>query len=411
MPDPNNPIIIPNDPNIKPDLGTPPPPTIVLDDIAKPVDDITKVIPDADKVSIPNNNPDIIPAVNSDDVVTPVEVEIEGVTYTLDDAGNALLNGNIVYTADQLEDQGGEDDYITLIEQNTGLQVLDETGNPIQFENSVEGLVAREKAIVEKVKNETRKNVLNELTSTNPEITQILNYKKLHGTIEGFKLNTDYSTVSFVENDKENHKQLISEELRVKGLSQKDIDITLKGLEIDNSLATRAKESEAYLLTITNERNQRIQQEIADKQRIQTEQLEKVYGVTFENKKVKPLNVEGSIYDLIVTKGKINDFEIPTSGIVVTKNGKKEVLTREAIFNYIAIATPNGYSQAQIDDAAYTENNSNKIARYLKNLLGQPSSTSQPVKLIKKVKGVPSNVINNNKPGGSDKIVFNFKTN
>lgn len=407
MPDSNSPIVPPVNPNITPDLGTPPPPNIVIDDTVAPADDTTKVVPPVDPVVIPTSTPDaVVPEPTS-----PTEVEIEGVTYTLDVAGNAVLNGNIVYTADQLEEQGGGEDYITLIEQNTGLQVLDETGNPIQFENSVEGLVAREKAIVEKVKNETRNSVLNELTSRNPEITQILNYKKLHGTLEGFKLNTDYSTVSFIEGDKDNHKQLISEELRVKGLSQKDIDITLKGLEIDNSLSDRAKESEAYLLTVTNERNRRMQQEIADRERIQTEQIEKVYGVTFENKKVKPLNIEGSIYDLIVTKGKINDFEIPTSGIVVTRNGRKEVFTREAIFNYIAIATPNGYSQAQIDDAQYIENNANKISRYLKNLLGQPSSTSQPVKLIKKVKGVPNNITNSNKVSGQDKIIFNFKTN
>lgn len=407
MSDSNSPIVPPVNPNIIPDLGTPPPPNIVIDDIVAPADDTTKVVPPVDPVVIPTPTPDeVVP-----EPTNPTEVEIEGVTYTLDVAGNAVLNGNIVYTADQLEEQGGDEDYVTLIEQNTGLQVLDETGNPIQFENSVEGLVAREKAIVEKVKNETRNNVLNELTSRNPEITQILNYKKLHGTLEGFKLNTDYSTVSFIEGDKDNHKQLISEELRVKGLSQKDIDITLKGLEIDNSLSDRAKESEAYLLTVTNERNRRMQQEIAERERIQTEQIEKVYGVTFENKKVKPLNIEGSIYDLIVTKGKINDFEIPTSGIVVTRNGRKEVFTREAIFNYIAIATPNGYSQAQIDDAQYIENNANKISRYLKNLLGQPSSTSQPVKLIKKVKGVPNNINNNNKVSGQDKIIFNFKTN
>lgn len=410
MPDLNSPIVPPVNPNITPDLGTPPPPNIVIDDTVNPADDTSKVVPPVDSVVIPTPTPDVVAPIVPD-ATTPTEVEIEGVTYTLDVAGNAILNGNIVYTADQLEEQGGGEDYVTLIEQNTGLQVLDETGNPIQFENSVEGLVAREKAIVEKVKNETRTNVLNELTSRNPEITQILNYKKLHGTLEGFKLNTDYSTVSFIEGDKDNHKQLISEELRVKGLSQKDIDITLKGLEIDNSLSDRAKESEAYLLTVTNERNRRMQQEIADRERIQTEQIEKVYGVTFENKKVKPLNIEGSIYDLIVTKGKINDFEIPASGIVVTRNGRKEVFTREAIFNYIAIATPNGYSQAQIDDAQYIENNANKISRYLKNLLGQPSSTSQPVKLIKKVKGVPNNITNSNKVSGQDKIIFNFKTN
>jgi len=405
-------IVIPTlDPNQPIDNGTPPPPVIVLGDDGKPVEQVN--VPPVDPPTHPVDTPPI-PPVDPPADIPPTdtnEVEIEGVAYQLDAEGNALKDGVIVYTKDQLEDEG--DDYIALIQQGTGVEVIDDAGQPIVFENSVQGLVAREKAIIAKVTKDAQQTAINSLFEANPEINQILNYKKLHGSLEGFDFKTTYNTISFIENDINNHKQLITKELQLKGLSPRDIEITLKGLEIDNSLSVRAKESEAYLITKQTEVDQEQQRQIVEKQRLQTEQLEKTYGVTVNRDgSVKPLNIEGSIHDIVVNKGKIGDYVIPVTGIVVTRDGKKQVITREAIFNYIAITNETGFSQMQIDEYNKSKDNNYKVSKALQLLLGDKHDKSATlVKRIKTLKNTTSKPIASNTISSGDKIVMNLKVN
>lgn len=415
-------LINPPDPNKPIDNGTPPAPKMVLDDvnIAVPIVN-TPVNPPApivdppapiinDDIVIPANNPPVNVDVNN----TDNNVTIEGVDYVLDVNGNATKDGAIVYTKDQLEDDTDntdENDYISLVQQQVGLELHDETGTPIQFENTVDGFVAREKAIIDKVKKDTASHVYNTMINETPEISQLLNYKKLHGSLEGFSFNTDYIAPVYIENDAQNHKLLITKELQLKGLSSKDIEITIKGLEIDNSLGDRAKESESYLITKKNEHEVEQRNVIAEKQRTEQESLEKTYGVTIDNRgTIKPLNIEGSIYDIVVNKGKVGDFVIPATGIVVTRNGKKEVITREAIFNYIAITTPSGYSQLQIDEAKASKDNNYKVNKALKLLLGTTHTQNSPVKRVKMLR-TGTNIPNQSKVVSSgDQIVFKFNT-
>jgi hypothetical protein len=117
------------------------------------------------------------------------------------------------------------------------------------------------------------------------------------------------------------------------------------------------------------------------------------------------------MYDIIVTKGKINDFVIPSTGIVVVKNGKKEVYTKERIFNYIAIPVKNGLSQAQLDERELYSNKSNLINNYLKILLGQGVNKTTPIRPVFRVK--PAGAANKAKTGGDGnaKIVLNLTTN
>ena len=408
-------IINPPDPNKPIDNGTPPPPNMVLNDndatppavVVPPTDNGTPPVdtgvPPVDTIIPPNVTP---PISNTDN-----DVEIEGIVYTLDSDGNATKDGAIVYTRDQLEEDSTADDYISLVQQQVGLELYDDNGTPLQFENTVDGFVAREKAIIDKVKKDTSAHVYNSLLNDTPEISQLLNYKKLHGSLEGFSFNTDYSAPVYIENDIQNHKLLITKELQLKGLSSKDIDITLKGLEIDNSLSDRAKESESYLITKKNEHELEQQRSIADKQRVEQESLEKIYGVTIDNRgTIKPLNIEGSIYDIVVNKGKVGDFVIPATGIVVTRNGRKEVITREAIFNYIAITTPSGYSQLQIDEAKASKDNNYKVSKALKLLLGTTHTQSSPVKRLKMQRIASGTTTQSKTVASGDKIVFKFNT-
>ena len=140
---------------------------------------------------------------------------------------------------------------------------------------------------------------------------------------------------------------------------------------MNNKLSERAKNSEKYLIEQGKRENSSLETAIAEKRRKQIEQQENYYGVTFKDGVVIPLNKEGSVYDKVVEKGKIGNYDIPITGITFNKDGKVINLTRKQIFDYISVARENGLSQAQIDDRNYTQNMDNLLLRYLSHLLGK----------------------------------------
>ena len=74
-------------------------------------------------------------------VVVQIDDGNEVKDYVLDEQGNATINGEIVFTKEQLESaENGDDnsdlnkdDIHTLISQVSGLELKDENGNPISF--------------------------------------------------------------------------------------------------------------------------------------------------------------------------------------------------------------------------------------------------------------------------------------
>ena len=77
--------------------------------------------------------------------------------YILDENGNATLEGNIVFTKEQLEESSGDNtgevidsNIHKLISEVSGLDLIDENGNPIEFKQGIEGLAQREVLIKNK---------------------------------------------------------------------------------------------------------------------------------------------------------------------------------------------------------------------------------------------------------------------
>lgn len=346
-------------PNQNPDLN---PPSVVIPptEPPKPTDPPTNP---------PTDPPTTDPEPTDDDEI----IEVDGKEYIIDKDGNATLDGKVVYTVDKLKEleQSSEEDYIASVEAKTGIKVFDEEGQEVKYENSVEGFIQREIDVFNQGKQMAIEEVYTNLYSQHPEIKQLLMYKELYGDLKNFKFDKNYSNRKFIEGNEENNISLVREELSLKGLNDEDIDLQIDALKMNNKLSERAKNSEKYLIEQGKRENSSLETAIAEKRRKQIEQQENYYGVTFKDGVVIPLNKEGSVYDKVVEKGKIGNYDIPITGITFNKNGKIINLTRKQIFDYISVARENGLSQAQIDDRNYTQNMDNLLLRYLSHLLGK----------------------------------------
>jgi hypothetical protein len=163
------------------------------------------------------------PAETKDDVA---EVDVDGVIYKLDDKGNALDDsGNIKYTKEEIEafseasssEEEEDINYIQEVAKRINVELLDENGKPIEYENSIEGLAKYTSDVREQARVETASSVIGDLFSNYPGLEEAYYYAKSNnGSLEGFTPQPDYSNIT-IGDDVEQHKALIYAERVAKG--------------------------------------------------------------------------------------------------------------------------------------------------------------------------------------------------
>lgn len=344
----------------------------------------------------------------------------EEVTYSLNESGDAIDGeGKVVYTADQLKsfsEPDADTNTIEDISKLSGIVILDETGTPKKYENSIEGFAQREVDIKNIGYQEAANNALTQFFAENDDLEAMYKYKRTYGTLEGFSNHVDYTKLVL---DKDNPDQLydviIKAELK-KGTSIERAKRIADFAKADNSLFIDAKESHTYLKTIqeTELRDAESRENTALANAI--EEDNKYFGIAYENGKEKILNVENSVYDIVVNKGTFGGLTIPIDGLTIKDpKGTSKHLTRRQVFDYISlpVAEVDGvlYSQAQIDEIKRTSNKEELIATYMRNLTGgnlealiTTSKLKDKADQIRRVI-VKSNTTTRTTSGGSDKKV------
>lgn len=354
---------------------------------------------DTSTVKDPDNKPDVTGSgvdkpedtttndtTKTDDKPEDVEtvVEIDGESYSIDDNGNAVKDGKVVYTKEQLdsfEEATKEVDENTAtiedLEKITGIEIKDENGNPVRHEMTVEGLAEREIAIKRLGEAEGFQKGFTKFLQDNPDVAEIINYKQRFGTIEGFNNTIDYSTVSLSDKEDELYNLIVTAEIH-KGTNPERAKRIAEHSKADGTLKDDAKDSLDYL-----KRAQEV--EISNRRKLEEaalqEEIEKesnFYGVTYdvENGSVKVLDVENSIYDSVVKKGVVNGYQIPLEGLKVKTDKGVKQFSRQDIFDYLAkpVYEENGvyYTQAQIDEIRRVSNPQEYAFRCILNLVGSP---------------------------------------
>ena len=294
------------------------------------------------------------------------------VEYDLDADGNAVKDGEIVYTKAQLDEFAAAETQeetidVSAISAISGLTPVNVDGTPKQYEMTVEGLAQRDADIAELAKRQAESEAINNFFRTNPDIYQAALYKQTYGSLEGFANHVDWTTMTLEDKSDDQLEAVIRSAEKRKGTSDAQIERIIRFSKADKVLAETANAQRREIET-ANARQE------AEYQAAQ-EALDKAYGITYdENGKAKVLNVPDSLYDKIVNKGTIGGLAIPTAGVKRTVNGREQILSRKDIVKYLTapVVEVNGdfYTQAQKDVFDMLADNETFAMVALRNLLG-----------------------------------------
>ena len=283
-------------------------------------------------------------------ILTTDDGDIE---YELDAEGNAVKDGQIVYTKAQLDEFAAAEQQEEIIDVSaisaiSGLTPVNTDGTPKQYEMTVEGLAQRDADIAEIARHQAESEAITNFFRANPDIHQAALYKQTYGSLEGFANHVDWTTMSIEDKSEAQLEAIIRSAEKRKGTSDAQIDRIIRFSKADKVLNETAKESLDYLAA-----NQKRDD---------------------DHGKAKVLNVPDSLYDKIVNKGIIGGLAIPTAGIKRTVNGKEQILTRKDLVKYLTAPVveigDSLYTQAQKDVFDMLADNETFAMVALRNLLG-----------------------------------------
>lgn len=302
------------------------------------------------------------------------------VEYDLDADGNAVKDGEIIYTKAQLDEFAAAETQeetidVSAISAISGLTPVNADGTPKQYEMTVEGLAQRDADIAEIARHQAESEAINNFFRTNPDIYQAALYKQTYGSLEGFANHVDWTTMTLEDKSDDQLEAIIRSAEKRKGTSDAQIERIIRFSKADKVLNETAKESLDYLAA--NQKRE-IEEATARQEaqwKAEQDELDKAYGITYDNHgKAKVLNVPDSLYDKIVNKGTIGGLTIPTAGVKRTVNGKEQILTRKDLVKYLTAPVveigDSLYTQAQKDVFDMLADNETFAMIALRNLLG-----------------------------------------
>jgi hypothetical protein len=260
-------------------------------------------------------------------------VEIEDVTYILDENGNALdEQGQVKYTKEQLEaedfnpdsevsndgDDSDDDNFsISKVEEITKIKVLKD-GQELKFEDTVEGIAKRELAIAEQYQNLGKQAAIDEYFKSNPELDRARQFLSVNGSLKDFGKVTTYKDVEIDPKNTEQMASIIIEGLKLSNMPESQISSYVEYLRTSNGLEDAAKTNldalKANEAEITKNISKKYQEQL-DADRIERENFTK--------------NVKN-----IISSGKVNDFSIGET-FIAERNGNKVTVTRNELIDYI----------------------------------------------------------------------------
>lgn len=310
-------------------------------------------------------------------ILTTDEGDVE---YELDAEGNAVKDGQIVYTKAQLDEfaaaeQQEETIDVSAISAISGLTPVNADGTPKQYDMTVEGLAQRDADIAEIARHQAESEAITNFFRANPDIHQAALYKQTYGSLEGFANHVDWTTMSIEDKSEAQLEAIIRSAEKRKGTSDAQIDRIIRFSKADKVLNETAKESLDYLAANQKREIEEVTARQEAQWKAEQDELDKAYGITYDDHgKAKVLNVPDSLYDKIVNKGTIGGLAIPIAGVKRTVDGKEQILTRKDLVKYLTAPVveigDSLYTQAQKDVFDMLADNETFAMVALRNLLG-----------------------------------------
>ena len=290
-----------------------------VDENGNPIQDVNQDQPNNDKEN-PNEED-----INLEEGNT---VTVEDKTYTVDKDGNLIDDkGNIFKKAEEVKDWLKEfsvdetkDDEINLdnIQKALDYEVTDEDGNPITYENNIEGVKAYINDVIETSKLEHYETAINTLYQKYPILQEVLNYYIANGnSLEGFTETPDRSNITIDDTNEEQQIEIIKTLWKEQGIKG-DVTQYINYLKNASILTSTAKEALDTLKSIDAE-NKKAYEEEAERRKQESYEAEVEHWTNIKN---------------IIDSKEIAGYKIPDS-ITISRNGQKISVTPNDFFNYI----------------------------------------------------------------------------
>ncbi len=257
------------------------------------------------------------------------ELEFDGQIYTIDEQGNVVdSNGAIFKEAKDVkawkdsleitEDDSANDINIKTIQDAIGIDVVDESGKVIEFEDTPEGIKSYVNQVIENSKDDIQSETINQLFEKYPILNDVLNYYIANGnSLEGFNQSPNRDDITLDENNIEQQEAIIKTAWKEQG-RKGSVDSYLDYLKQSGTLFVVAKDELEGLKELDKENREQIRQEA---ERIEKEQRESTRQY-WEN-----------VHD-VINKKQLGAYKLPDT-IVRTVDGKKLGGSIDDFFNYI----------------------------------------------------------------------------
>jgi len=279
-------------------------------------------------------------SVNLDDIES---IDIDGTEYSINENGEAVDDtGKVIKTRDEVvalleelnnEDEGGETPLVEDIAKLSGFTPVDKDGNPLVFEDTPDGMAKREVAIVNQFGAELARQELDTFFENNPDIVEMYNYKKIKGSLDGFKDRVDYNKITVEADDDNQQTQLIVNAEILKGNSKERAEQIAKYLIEDGKGKDEAILALKYLKETQASRDR---DAIAAKEAKENEERAAIAAKHEEIAKT-------------VKSGKLNGIVIPEYIKYKRSDGSIMNVTRDFIYQYMTKPVKDGKSLYDID--------------------------------------------------------------
>lgn len=267
------------------------------------------------------------------------ELEFDGHIYTVNENGDIIdSDGNVFKEAkdvqswkDSLEIQ--EDDTkdainIKSIQDAIGIDVVDDSGNVIEFEDSPEGIKSYVNQVIENSKDDIQSETINQLFDKYPILNDVLNYYIANGnSLEGFNQTPNRDDITIDENNIEQQEAIIKTAWREQG-RKGNVDGYLDYLKQSGTLFTVAQDELEGLKELDKEQKEQIRKEAERVEQEKREATKKYWEEVHE----------------VVKKKQLGPYKLPDT-IVRTVDGKKLGGSIDDFFNYIYQVDKDGKSR------------------------------------------------------------------
>lgn len=255
--------------------------------------------------------------------------EVDDTTYTVNESGDVVdKDGNVFKTAAEVadwvktfevsEEDGDKDLNVANIAKALDLEIVDEEGKPVQYENTPEGVKAFVQDAIETGREEVADATINAFYSRFPFVKPMVDFYIANGnSLEGYNEVPDRSNIQIDENNEAQQETIIRTAWKEDG-RKGNVDSYINFLKSQGTLAATAKEELEALVEKDKARAQQLEQEAKAAQQKAIEDSTNYWNGVKQ----------------VIDSHKIAGYQIPDT-IIVERDGKKISVTSNDFFNYL----------------------------------------------------------------------------